>query len=225
MNSIKQFIPNFITLLNLLSGCLGIVFVSKNEFLIGFLFILIGALFDFLDGLVARALKVSSKLGVQLDSLSDMVTFGLLPSFFVYHKLFEISNKYVALTAFIIALSSAYRLGKFNLQEDEKTYFVGLPTPINAIFISSIPLTVVIASYFNQWSWITLVLVSAFLMHSNIKLIALKFKKSGFMENKEKFIFLFCSIILIYFFNFEAIPLILPLYILVSVLHFNLKII
>jgi len=146
---IKKQIPNFITLLNLLSGCVATIFAVQNNLVAATAFVCIGIFFDFFDGLAARALKVKSDLGLQLDSLADMVTSGLVPGLVMCQLLFNSMNpsvsdltffsneaSWVALIGLVITLGSAYRLAKFNIDDRQTDSFIGLPTPANASFDS-----------------------------------------------------------------------------------------
>ena len=136
----KKHIPNALTSANLLCGMIGIVYVLGGEINFGAYFIFLAALFDFLDGFVARMLKVSSDIGKQLDSLADLVTFGVLPSFILF-KMVE-SNTEIWILPFlvlIVAVFSAVRLAKFNIDERQSDRFIGVPTPANALLISTLP--------------------------------------------------------------------------------------
>ncbi|SHH39601.1 CDP-alcohol phosphatidyltransferase family protein [Winogradskyella jejuensis] len=241
----KRHIPNLVTGLNLMSGCIAILFAVNGDYVGTALFVFLGIFFDFFDGLLARKLNVQSNLGIQLDSLADMVTSGVVPGLVMYGLINEAlggRNVYVvedswnqsinwiggeirpiALIGFLITLASAYRLGKFNLDEDQQSYFKGLPTPANTILILSLPLILhfqysITVSYLfsNIWFLIGLTLVSCYLLNSNIKLFALKFKTWAFKANALRYSFLLASLILILFFHFIAIPIIIILYVLVS---------
>lgn len=222
--SVKRQIPNTITGLNLISGCLAIIQILNGELYIGAIFILIGAFFDFFDGLSARLLKVSSDMGKQMDSLADMVTFGVAPSLIVF-KILENNNleslKYFAL---IIAFFSAFRLAKFNIDTRQSSTFIGLPTPANALFWLSIPLSLkfndegVISELITNKYFVLIFsfLLSIFLV-SEIPMFSLKFKSLKFKENKTEFSFIFISIILILFFHVQAILFIILAYIIFSI--------
>ncbi|MGX1024495.1 CDP-alcohol phosphatidyltransferase family protein [Psychroflexus sp. MBR-150] len=234
----KAFIPNFITLLNLLMGCIGIYFAMKGELIFAAYCSALGIFFDFFDGLVARLLKVSSELGKQLDSLADLVTSGVVPSLVVFQLFrkdliglgsFHISineqTPWFAFTAFAITLGSAYRLAKFNIDSNQTDKFIGLPTPANAILILSLPF---ILNY-EQIDWIDelilddmfligLSLVSVVLLNMKVELFSLKLKSFRFSENKVVFVFLMVSLVLLVLLKFLSIPLIILSYILVSIL-------
>lgn len=243
----KKHIPNFITLLNLFCGSIAVVFAINSNFTMAAIFVALGIIFDFFDGLVARILKVQSDLGIQLDSLADMVTSGLVPGIIMF-KLIEmsigapevnlLSNEWNAtltlqgfsqsllpLLGFTITLASAYRLARFNLDEDQQTYFKGLPTPANTIFILSLPMILEFqnsdlmnAAILNTYILVALTLLSCFMLNAPLKLFALKFKAGGFKTNASRYIFLFLCLVLLIVFQFAAIPLIIALYIGMSLL-------
>lgn len=244
--SVKKYIPNFVTLLNLFCGSIAVVFAVHNNFVAAALFVFLGIFFDFFDGLLARKLNVQSELGVQLDSLADMITSGLVPGIIMFKLLsisvdapeiqykqdwssdFQLSTIYltpIALIGLFITLASAYRLAKFNIDEDQQSYFKGLPTPANTLLIVSLPLIIEFQNntffnmlILNHWFLIGLTLVSCYLLNSNIKLFALKFKNFGFSDNKFRYALIVSSILLIIGFHFIAIPLIIIVYIVLSLL-------
>jgi len=250
----KKHIPNFITLLNLFCGCIAAVFAVHGVFEMVAIFVFLGIFFDFFDGLAARALNVKSELGLQLDSLADMVTSGVVPGLVVY-KLLEMSfsggwntgafnettenailiglqiSSYIPLFGFIITLASGYRLAKFNIDENQTESFIGLPTPANTLLIISLPLivmyhnnTVLNDLILNQWFLIILVLISAFLLNCSLPLFALKFKNWSFKDNAIRYIFLVLCVILLATVKFIAVPAIIILYVLVSIIDlFNKK--
>ncbi len=238
MNFIKRSIPNIITSSNLFAGCLAIVFAFKGELLNASILILVAAFLDFFDGLSARLLKVSSLIGKELDSLADVVTFGVGPSVIVYQLLLDFypSDSIIPYFAFIIAVFSAYRLAKFNVDERQTSSFIGLPTPANALFWLSIPLiswqaTNLDSSIANSYLDIILhknsTLIIAFLlcllMVNELPLFALKLKSLKWKDNSIQFIFIGISIVLILLFYFVAIPFILILYILLSLINNLIK--
>ena len=238
----KKQIPNFVTLLNLLSGCIAVLFAVNSHFVGAAIFVALGIFFDFFDGLLARKLNVQSALGVQLDSLADMVTSGLVPGVIMFKLLdLALGNPDVsytsdawnhpvgfegfkftslALIGFIITLASAYRLAKFNIDEEQQSYFKGLPTPANTLVIISLPLIMeyqnndlMNATILNPWVLIILTLLCSYLMVSNIKLFALKFKDWSFKNNAMRYIFIMLCVVLLVVLQFAAIPLIILLYI------------
>ncbi|MBT8183449.1 MAG: CDP-alcohol phosphatidyltransferase family protein [Eudoraea sp.] len=243
----KQHLPNAITLLNVLSGCVATVFAVLNQLEIAALFVFIGILFDFLDGLLARWLKVHSELGVQLDSLADMITSGLVPGIVMF-QLFSMSQTggwnisdasgltsamsqsgfWVSLlpfSGFLITMASAYRLAKFNTDENQATSFIGLPTPANALLILSLPLILLYhqndflnSVILNPWFLIGLTVMSSFLLNSKIELFALKFKNWSFKDNSLRYIFIIVSLVLLMTLKFLAVPAIIIFYVLSSVI-------
>lgn len=244
--AIKRHLPNIITLLNLFCGSIAVLLAVQNYFVGAALFMFLGIFFDFFDGLVARKLNVQSALGLQLDSLADMVTSGLVPGVVMF-KLLNLSlkkpvlensgtlwdNSYLfeglqhyaplAFVGFFITLASAYRLGKFNLDEDQQSSFTGLPTPANALLIVSLPLIMEFQNsnaintvILNPWFLIAMTFLSCYLLNANVKLFALKFKDWGFKTNAVRYIFIILSVIFIVVFKFLAIPMIIVFYVLLS---------
>ena len=240
----KQHIPNALTLLNLLCGSIAVILTLDNNFVLAGLFVFLGIFFDFFDGFAARKLNVSSELGLQLDSLADMVTSGLVPGLVMYKLLqLTIGNSVLSknswssssdwmdfgfieipLFGLIITLASAYRLAQFNIDEEQQSYFKGLPTPANTLLIISLPLIlefqnsdVINEIILNTWFLIGLTILSCYLLNSNIKLFALKFKDFSFKGNSIRYIFLILSIVLLIVLTFAAIPVIILLYIAMSV--------
>jgi CDP-diacylglycerol--serine O-phosphatidyltransferase len=227
----KQHIPNAVTCLNLFSGCLGIVFAFNGNLVFASYAILIAAVLDFLDGMLARLLKAYSELGKQLDSLADMVSFGVLPSVIIYHLFLssvEITSlSLISYSAFIIAVFSGLRLAKFNIDTRQSENFIGLPTPANALLIASFPFMMeennsIFMNYImNPYSLLVFSLIMSFLLISEIPLISLKFKTLSFSENALRYILILSSILLILLLQFAAVPTILILYILISLLQFR----
>ena len=245
--SIKRHIPNIVTLLNLFSGCIALIFAVYGNFVAAAIFVFIGIFFDFFDGLLARKLNVQSPLGIQLDSLADLVTSGVVPGVIMFKLISltidapdysEYSDSWnsifhwqgfkmsvVPLIGLFIPMASAYRLAKFNLDEDQQTYFKGLPVPANTLLILSLPLIleyqnndIMNSIIINKWFLIALTLLSCYLLNSKIKLFALKFKDWSFKNNGVRYVFLMLSVVTLIIFKFAAIPLIITLYILLSLL-------
>ncbi|MCK8479540.1 CDP-alcohol phosphatidyltransferase family protein [Psychroserpens algicola] len=244
--SIKNYIPNFVTLLNLFCGSIAVIFAVNNNFVAAAIFVFLGIFFDFFDGLLARKLNVQSALGVQLDSLADMVTSGLVPGIVMFKlisisvdapeivsakawssnfSLSSIQLEPIALIGLFITLASAYRLAKFNVDEDQQTYFKGLPTPANALLVLSLPLIIefqnnnfATALILNQWFLIAFTLLSCYLLNSKLKLLALKFKDYSFSNNKFRYILIIATVLLLVLFHFIAIPILIILYIILSLL-------
>ena len=240
----KKHIPNLITLLNLFCGCIAIFFAVHGVFEMVAVFVFLGIIFDFFDGFAARLLNVKSDLGLQLDSLADMVTSGVVPGIVMF-KLLEMASTggwsvgsesdfwknfgsnltgLLPLLGLIITLASAYRLAKFNIDENQTDSFIGLPTPANTLLIISLPLILLYHNndilngiILNQWFLIGLTLLSAYLLNSKLKLFALKFKNWSFKDNAIRYIFIVVSILCIATLQYLAIPAIIALYILLSI--------
>ena len=223
----KKHIPNSITCCNLISGCITIGFAFAGNIEIALLFIIIGAVFDFFDGMVARLLKVSSPIGKELDSLADVITFGVAPSTIIFSQLHVMSypvfleplRDYLPYAAFIMAAFSALRLAKFNLDERQALGFIGLPTPANALFWGSLLIGVgekletrPSALYFILAG----ILISSWLLVSEIPMFALKFKHWGFKGNEVKYLFLLTCIPLVVIFGISSFAIIIAWYVILS---------
>lgn len=229
-NLIIRNIPNSITSCNLFCGCIASYMAFQSDYDLAMLFIVLGAVFDFFDGMSARLLKVSSPIGKELDSLADNITFGLAPSAIVF-SLFKqmvvpefISNVslYIPYAAFIISVFSALRLAKFNLDERQTSSFIGMPTPANALFWASLAISLntnpVLNSYFNAISLFLLVVVMSFLLVSELPMFSLKFKNLRWSDNKIKYIFLLVSIVLLLLFGVNGLSAVIAWYIVLSVI-------
>lgn len=221
----KRHIPNAITCANLFSGCIGIVFAFKGELQTAAYFVILSGIFDFFDGMVARLLNVKSAIGKDLDSLADMVSFGFLPGIIMFQllKVSDYSSEYLPYLGFFITVFSALRLAKFNNDERQTEDFIGLNTPMNTLFICSLPF---ITTDYPQVIGSTILLlaittITSFLLVSEIRIFSLKFSDLSWAKNKIKFIFLILSAILIAVLQFAAIPFVLVLYIGLSFLHFK----
>ena len=216
---IKKHIPNFLTCCNLLCGCIGLVFAFQGSLHNAVYLVWAAMLLDFLDGFTARILKAFSPMGKELDSLADLVTFGVLPSIILFKMMSgSAPNEFIPFLAFAVAIFSALRLAKFNTDERQQTVFIGLPTPANALFISSL---VFVDTMYPGWlTWPILAgitLVFSFLLVAPIELFALKFKSLGWKGNEVRFLFLGMSLLLLLLFWQLALPMIIITYILVSV--------
>lgn len=207
-------IPNFLTCCNLLCGCFGVVFVLEGRTVPAAYFVWVAGLFDFMDGFAARLLKVSSPIGKELDSLADMVSFGLLPSLVMY-KMMVVAGapSYLPYVAFSIAAFSALRLAIFNLDERQSDSFRGLPTPANALLLTALPLLPSIALLKDYRVLTFIIILSSYLLVSGIELFALKFKNFSWADNKIRFTFLGLSVLLLITLQLAAIPVIILLYI------------
>ena len=227
----KALIPNLITLLNLFSGTIAVIFAVEGVLTMAAFFVFLGIFFDFIDGFLARKLNVASALGLQLDSLADMVTSGLVPGLIMFQlisKSLTGSEHYVDLLPYmglLITLGSAYRLANFNISIEQKNYFTGLPTPANALLVLSFPLILEFQNneafnsvILNAWFLLALTLISTFLLNAPVKLMALKFKTWKFSDNIEKYIFLILALIFLMVFKFFGICLIIFSYLLLSVI-------
>lgn len=204
--SIKKHIPNTITCCNLLSGTVATVLAFEGQFTLAFLFIIIGALFDFCDGASARALGVSSPIGKELDSLADLITFGLAPSMMLMSEIRLCTTNstyewgYWALLALLMTAFSALRLAKFNVDERQTTSFIGLATPANALFWASLIAAWPQLASLAEWVpfvMIIMMLISCYLLVSEIPFFSLKFHNFSWAENKVRFIFLIGCVLMV----------------------------
>ncbi len=223
--SIKKHIPNAITSLNLVAGMAGIFFVLDGKLTYGTYFILAAAFFDFFDGWAARMLGVSGEIGKQLDSLADLVTFGVLPTFVVFEMLrTAFPGSHLPFLAFFIGIQSAMRLAKFNIDSRQTDRFIGLPTPANALLLSALPFLA------NKFIWaqqlifqgyflLALALVLAFLLTAELPLIALKFKNYAWKNNIFRYLVLGIGIISLAFLGIAGIPFAILGYIVLSVIE------
>lgn len=239
---IKQ-IPNIITSLNLLCGCVAIMFAVSGDLVSASFFAFAGIFLDFFDGLAARVLNAQSQVGLQLDSLADVVTSGVLPGIVMVQLLSEALTgtsldisvifsdtanntsieSYLPFTGLLIAVASGYRLAKFNVDIRQTTSFIGLPVPANTLLILSLPLIIsfqasqqITELILTPWFLIIITLVSCVLLNAEIPLFGLKFKTWNFKDNAVRYLFLIASILLLVVLKFIAIPIIIFLYILVS---------
>lgn len=233
MMTIKKQVPNTITLLNLFCGCIAMVFALNKEFEMAFYFVSLGIFLDFFDGFFARLFQVSSPLGLQLDSLADMVTSGVVPGIVMY-QLMGSSSGYPKLgwivepfpfVGFLITLGSCYRLANFNIDTRQTDSFIGLPTPANALFILSLPLVLrnldsffVLELLTNPFVLIGITLLSVYMLNAEIPLFSLKIKQMSIKKNALQIGFLLSSLVLIASFHYAGIPLVIVLYVLLSVI-------
>ena len=239
---IKQ-IPNIITSLNLLCGCVAIMFAVSGDLVSASFFAFAGIFLDFFDGLAARVLNAQSQVGLQLDSLADVVTSGVLPGIVMVQLLSEALTgtsldisaifsdtanstsieSYLPFIGLLIAVASGYRLAKFNVDTRQTTSFIGLPVPANTLLILSLPLIIsfqasqqITEVILTPWFLIIITLVSCVLLNAEIPLFGLKFKTWNFKDNAVRYLFLIASILLLVVLKFIAIPIIIFSYILVS---------
>ena len=220
----KKHIPNTITSLNLISGCIATYFAFQSDFSMALLFIVIGAVFDFFDGMTARLLHVSSPIGKELDSLADDITFGFAPSAIVFAFLLPFAPRFsplIPFLAFIMAAFSALRLAKFNLDERQALGFIGLPTPANALFWGSLIVGLESYPYFEGMEWAILVgtFISCWLLVAEIPMFALKFKTWGWKGNEIKYIFLLTCIPLLLLLGVSGLAAVIAWYVILSVIN------
>ena len=232
---IKKHIPNTITCCNLISGCIATYWAFQGEFKFALLFIIIGAVFDFFDGMVARLLHVSSPIGKELDSLADDITFGFAPSAIIFSylnglcpavinncQLSIINCQLLPYLAFVMAAFSALRLAKFNLDERQALGFIGLPTPANALFWGSLIVGLQqyeLAPEYQPWllgAIIIGIFVSSFLLVSEMPMFALKFKQWGWKGNEVKYTFLITCLPM-FLLGVKGLALIIAWYVILSV--------
>ena len=224
----KKHIPNFITLLNLLCGCIALVFISEYNVEMAFFFVCIGIFLDFFDGFFARLFQVTSPLGLQLDSLADMVTCGVVPGYVMFMLMQKAQNPaflFLPYLGFIITLGACYRLANFNIDTRQTDSFIGLPTPANALFILSLPLIlhyseslIVLEILTNQFVLILITVLSAYMMNAEIPLFSLKIKDFKFKKNAFKIVFLGLSVLLLVFFQYLGVALTIATYVLMSII-------
>ena len=239
--NIKSYIPNAFTMANLFCGMLGVFFAAAGHLDYAAYAVVAGVFFDFFDGFFARMFKVEGELGLQLDSLADVVTSGVVPGMVMFQMLHKLEHwntgerwveaglsweslSLLPFLGFAITLASAFRLAKFNIDTRQTTSFIGLPTPANALLILSLPLIVQFQDYAiaetlitNTWFLLALTALSCYMLNAEIPLFALKFKSWGLAENKIRYGFLLLAIILLFWLTFAAIPLIIIAYVLISI--------
>jgi CDP-diacylglycerol--serine O-phosphatidyltransferase len=238
--SIKKHIPNTITLLNLLAGLLALIHAFNGNYNEAFSLVCLGIFFDYWDGFFARIWKVQSPIGLQLDSLADMVTSGVVPGLVMYKMLADIQENQsqynltedtyymgvVPYLGFLITLASCYRLAKFNIDTRQTDSFIGLPTPANALLIMSIPMI----QFHSEFEWLVdflsnpyvlvgVTVLSSYLLNAEIPLFSLKVKSFSWEKYKMQVVFLILSLILIILLEFIAIPIIILLYVMLSVVN------
>ena len=249
---IKKQIPNIFTLLNLLSGLIAIIMALSDRLVEAAFFVMLGIFFDFFDGFFARIFNVQGEFGKQLDSLADVVTSGVVPGIVMFQLLlnatkqqwfmemsyelgkwttFEQSNlQILPFFGLIIPLASAYRLAKFNIDERQTDSFIGLPTPAFALFVVSLPLILnysdkqfFIELINNKYILIAITIIGSFLLNAELPLFSLKFKNYSLKNNILKYLFLTITLILIFTLKTVAVPIIIIVYILLSVFENSQK--
>ncbi|RHJ90793.1 CDP-alcohol phosphatidyltransferase family protein [Parabacteroides bouchesdurhonensis] len=231
--NIKKYIPNTITSLSLVSGCISCVMALEGNLLLAAIWIIIAAVFDFCDGFAARLLKAYSPLGKELDSLADMVSFGVAPGMMLFWLLRQISpdlplgsvNEYVPYLAFVIPALSGLRLAKFNIDERQTTSFIGLPVPAHALFWASACYSVLPIIHINECVFavvaILLSICTSLLLVSEIPMFSLKIKSISWKGNELRYILVACAILFVVLWGFLGISGTILLYIILSI--FNSK--
>lgn len=238
----KKHIPNLITLGNLLCGTIATIFAIKGDFFGTAILVIAGIIFDFFDGFVARILNVQGELGKQLDSLADMVTSGVVPGIVMLQLLVNALNidaagyfgfdvygatgSYLPYVGLLLTLGAGYRLAKFNIDERQSDSFIGLPTPAMSLFVISLPLVAEysISSFFvdiieNQYVLLVITVVFTYLMNAELPLFSLKFKSFSIKDNVLKYTFLLASVLLLVVLKIVAIPLIILMYVVFSIIN------
>lgn len=228
-NCITRHIPNTVTCCNLICGCIASVMAFQARYDMAIIFIIIGAVFDFFDGMLARLFKVSGPLGKELDSLADDITFGFAPSVIVfslfkevhYPEFLQSMADFIPYTAFLISAFSALRLGKFNIDPRQSTSFIGMPTPANALFWGSLLVgghDFLVSESFNALYLLALVILMSYLLIAEIPMFSLKFKNLTWKDNKVSYIFLLVCIPLLIIFRISGFAAIILWYILLSLI-------
>jgi len=233
---IKKHIPNLITLGNLFCGTIATIYAVQGDFGRVAFFVILGIVFDFFDGFAARLLNVSGELGKQLDSLADMVTSGVVPGIIIFkliqrnifntpHSIFEDSIIGLSLFGLFLSLGACYRLAKFNIDTRQSESFIGLPTPAMSLFVISLPLILEYSDIEfahnlikNNYFLIAITILLTYLMNAELPLFSLKFKEYSVKNNLMKYLFLLASLLMIIFLQYISIPLIIVLYVILSVI-------
>jgi CDP-diacylglycerol--serine O-phosphatidyltransferase len=235
---IKQYVPNSLTSMNLVSGFISLTLSMEGNYVYASIFIFLAAVFDFLDGNAARILNAHSELGKQLDSLADVVSFGVAPGIMIFRMMLGQCTgscsgmiQVIPYFATLIPVCSALRLAKFNIDLRQEVNFIGLPTPANAIFFASIPLVLFVqpglfslihvdflVTFFSNTRILTILVVFfSYLLISEFKIFSMKFKNLGWSGNQLRYVFLISSVILFALFSLSAIPMTIVLYVLMSI--------
>jgi len=214
----KKHIPNFITCLNLFSGCVASYLAFKGNYEGAFIAILLAAVFDFMDGFAARLLKAYSAMGKELDSLADMISFGLAPGAIVFSFLTDTgTNEWLPFVGFLIPVFSGLRLAKFNIDDRQSSSFLGLPVPANAIFWAGLVYSFSPFLMNNVWFLFILIALFCFFLVSEIPMFSLKFKNVSWKENQNQYLFLIGCGVILAIFQLSAFALIISWYIASSV--------
>ena len=215
---IKKHIPNFITCLNLFSGCIAVYLAFKGNYQGAFIAILLSAVFDFFDGFAARWFKAYSPMGKELDSLADVVSFGMAPGALVFSLLSETNIwEWLPYAAFAIPVFSALRLAKFNIDERQTNSFIGLPVPANAIFWAGLVYSFSPFLLNNGWLLCFLIGLFSYFLVSEIPMFSLKFKSVAWKDNQIQYLFLLVCFIILLIFRLDAFSMLIGWYILLSI--------
>lgn len=226
-NRMTRHIPNFVTCCNLFSGCIASVMAFQASYTAAIAFIVLAAIFDFFDGLLARALDARSPIGKDLDSLADDISFGVAPSLIVYSLFKEVKvpeylssvSEYLPYAAFLISVFSALRLAKFNIDTRQTSSFIGLPTPANALFWGALTVgahDMIVSSSLGAFCLLLLVVLTSWLLVAEIPMFSLKFKNLSWRDNKVRFVFLLVCIPLILYLGISGLAAVIIWYALLS---------
>ena len=236
--SVKKYIPNTITLLNLFSGCIALYFASIDHIYLAAAFSILGIFFDFFDGFFARLFKVQSELGLQLDSMADMITSGMVPGMILFQLLKKshlveyyfpvtfpstVALDYISFLGFVVTLASGYRLAKFNIDSRQTSSFIGLPTPANTLLVISLalicyqqPNSAIAMLFTNTYVLLAFIAFSAYILNAELPLFALKFKSWNFNDNWMRYLIVIVSIMLVLLFRYTGVLVSILFYILLS---------
>jgi len=235
LKDFRKIVPNFLTMLNLACGSIAIIQAFSGNMVLASWFIIIAALMDFLDGFAARLLHAKTSIGAQLDSLADVVSFGLAPAIIMFKLLYEIQANDTGLFDFqflpylslLMVIAGAYRLARFNTDPEQSEEFKGLPIPANGIFVASLPLilhfpaysSMIVEALNSDIVLVIIVLLLSWLMVSRVRMMSLKFKNLSWADNSYRFILIILLVFLFILVRFSAIPLIILIYIIFSLLN------
>ncbi|MBU2915540.1 MULTISPECIES: CDP-diacylglycerol--serine O-phosphatidyltransferase [Reichenbachiella] len=219
---LRNFVPNFLTCLNLIFGCLALIEIFDGHYDRAIYYVFLSGVADFFDGFAARLLKATSNIGKDLDSLADMVSFGVVPAFVMFKMIEENAEQdYLPYVALIIVAFSALRLAKFNNDERQSDSFHGLPVPANALFLCALPFLasaeVFQSTLSNPWVLVVISIVMASLLVTDVKLLALKFKHFGWKGNEARYLILGLSLVGLATFQVMALPFVIVFYFIGSI--------
>ena len=232
-NCITRHIPNTVTCCNLFSGCIASVMAYEMKYELAAFFIILAAIFDFFDGMLARLLNARSPIGKDIDSLADDISFGFTPAMIVFSLFKEVhypsflanANEWFPYCAFIIAVFSALRLAKFNIDTRQTTSFIGMPTPANALFWASLAIgahdTLISESYFNAFYLFILVCIMSWLLVSELPMFSLKLKNLTWTDNKIRYIFIIGCIPLLISLKLLSFAAIIAWYLILSIITYK----